>query len=52
MYTDVYHNRPRHSRESGNPEEHWIPGQARNDKPAKIYIAMYGFGYWNLEIIW
>ncbi len=22
----------RHSRESGNPEKHWIPGQARNDK--------------------
>jgi hypothetical protein len=22
----------RHSRENGNPERHWIPGQARNDK--------------------
>ena len=23
---------PRHSRENGNPDRHWIPGQARNDK--------------------
>ena len=22
----------RHSREGGNPEKNWIPGQARNDK--------------------
>jgi len=27
--------RGRHSRESGNPEKHWIPDQVRNDKPNK-----------------
>jgi hypothetical protein len=31
----------RHSRESGNPGKNWIPGQAPNDKPAKIYVAMH-----------
>jgi hypothetical protein len=31
----------RHSREGGNPEEDWIPGQARNDKSHKIFVFMY-----------
>jgi hypothetical protein len=35
----------RHSRESGNPGRNWIPGQARNDKPDKIYVVMYNSGY-------
>jgi hypothetical protein len=30
----------RHSRESGNPEKHWIPGQARNDNQAKIHVPV------------
>jgi hypothetical protein len=37
---NINHNRTRHSRESGNPEKYWIPGQARNDKVHKIYIVM------------
>jgi hypothetical protein len=41
MHSVINHNRARHSRESGNPGKHWIPGQARNDKPAKIYVVMY-----------
>jgi hypothetical protein len=41
MYSVINHKRTRHSRESGNPGKHWIPGQARNDKPAKIYVVMY-----------
>ena len=30
-----------HSRESGNPERRWIPGQSRNDKQEKIYSVGY-----------
>jgi hypothetical protein len=31
--TSSHYFRGRHSREGGNPvDEHWIPGQARNDK--------------------
>jgi hypothetical protein len=28
---------------SGNPEKHWIPGQARNDKVHKTCFVMYNF---------
>jgi len=28
-------------REIGNPESHWIPGQARNDKLHRTYVVMY-----------
>jgi hypothetical protein len=31
----------RHSRESGNPGENWIPGQARNDKGDNINVVRY-----------
>ena len=41
IYSFINHNRERHSRESGNPEKHWIPGQARNDKVHKTYVVMY-----------
>gem|GEM_PF-6839788 len=49
IYSAINHNQTRHSRESGNPEKHWIPpyqvrgrlSQARNDKPVKIYVVMY-----------
>jgi len=42
-------NKARHSRpvskygvnSSGNPERHWIPGQARNDKLSKTYVVTY-----------
>ncbi len=30
-----------HSRKSGNPGKHWIPGQARNDKLNRTYVAIY-----------
>jgi hypothetical protein len=33
--------RARHSRESGNPEKHWIPDQVRNDKPNKTHGVRY-----------
>ena len=33
----------RHSRESGNPGEDWIPGQARNDKLHKTYVVVYNY---------
>jgi hypothetical protein len=33
----------RHSRESGNPEKYWIPGQARNDKLDKTYVVTYSY---------
>jgi hypothetical protein len=41
IHNVINHNIARHSRESGNPGKHWIPGQARNDKPVKIYVVMY-----------
>ena len=41
IYSDINQSKGRHSRESGNPEMHWIPGQARNDKLHKIYVVMY-----------
>jgi hypothetical protein len=32
----------RHSRESGNPEQnHWIPGQARNDERKNILLTVF-----------
>jgi len=34
----------RHSRASGNPGKHWIPGQARNDEVHKNYVVMYKNG--------
>ena len=41
IHSVINRNNVRHSRESGNPEKHWIPGQARNDKLHKTYVAMY-----------
>lgn len=29
-----------HSHKSGNPEKHWIPGQARNDRQLYTYVAL------------
>ena len=48
-HSDINHSKGRHSRESRNPEKHWIPpyqvrgrlSQARNDKLHKIYVVMY-----------
>jgi prepilin-type N-terminal cleavage/methylation domain-containing protein len=42
-----------HSRESGNPGKHWIPGQARNDKRAARRGWLKGFqgGFTFIEII-
>ena len=37
-----FRKKGRHSRESGNPGKHWIPGQARNDKLSKTYVVMCG----------
>jgi len=33
---------------SRNPVKHWIPGQARNDNPVKIYVVMYK---WAIRIV-
>ena len=41
MNSGTNHARACHSRESGNPEKHWIPDQVRNDKPNKTYVVMY-----------
>ena len=41
MQSDIKRNRGRHSCESRNPEENWIPGHARNDKLSKTFIVMY-----------
>ncbi len=30
-----------HSREGRNPGKHWVPGQARNDRPYRNYVVMY-----------
>ena len=38
---DINTNGARHCHESRNPERHWIPGQARNDKQQKIYVVVY-----------
>ena len=37
----INHSKGRHSYESRNPEKHWIPGQAQNDKTYKTYVVMY-----------
>jgi hypothetical protein len=41
IHSVINHNRGCYSRESGNPGKHWIPGQARDDKLAKIYVVIY-----------
>jgi hypothetical protein len=41
IYSVINHINVRHSRESGNPGQHWIPGQARNDKLHKTYVVVY-----------
>ena len=49
IHSDINRIKGCHSRESGNPEKHWIPpyqvrgrlGQARNDKLHKTYVVMY-----------
>jgi hypothetical protein len=43
IHSDINHSKGRHSCESRNPEKHWIPGRARNDKPYKTYVVMYRF---------
>jgi len=35
IHCDIKNSKRRHSRESGNPERNWIPGQARNDMLCK-----------------
>jgi hypothetical protein len=51
MYSDINPDKGRHSRESGNPERHWIPGQARNDRLRRTYVVMYSsvFGVFNFR---
>jgi hypothetical protein len=41
IYSVINHINVRHSRESGDPGQHWIPGQARNDKLHKTYVVVY-----------
>jgi hypothetical protein len=49
IHSDINRSKGRHSRESGNPEKHWIPpyqvrgrlSQARNDKLYKSYAVTY-----------
>ena len=41
IYSDINHSKGSHSCESRNPEKHWIPGRARNDKPYKTFVVMY-----------
>ena len=41
IHSDINRIKGRHSRESGNPEKHWIPGQARNDKLHNTYMVIY-----------
>jgi hypothetical protein len=40
IHSDVNRNKGCHSCESRNPEKHWIPGQARNDRPRKAYAII------------
>jgi hypothetical protein len=37
----INHNTPSHSCENRNPEETWIPGQARNDNLHETCVVMY-----------
>ncbi|MGA2959539.1 MAG: hypothetical protein ABSF48_27960, partial [Thermodesulfobacteriota bacterium] len=46
----IDHTNPNHSRESGNPERPWIPGQARNDKQHKTYGLLYNSALQDLLI--
>jgi hypothetical protein len=39
MRRDINPGKRGHSRESGNLGKNWIPGQARNDKRAKIHVV-------------
>ncbi len=41
LYSDINRSEESHSRESGNPEKYWIPGQARNDKQYKTHVLVY-----------
>jgi hypothetical protein len=41
IHSDINHSKGCHSCESRNPEKHWIPGQARNDRLQKTYVVMY-----------
>jgi hypothetical protein len=41
IFNDINHSKGRHSSESRNPGKHWIPGQVRNDKIDRTYVAMY-----------
>mgnify|MGYP000282823907 CR=1 FL=1 len=41
IHSDIIQSVPRHSCESWNSEENWIPGQARNDRLLKTYVVMY-----------
>ncbi len=36
IHSDVSHSSVCHSRESGNPDQDWSPGQARNDEQTRI----------------
>jgi hypothetical protein len=40
MHSVINRSKARHSRESGNPEGYWIPGQARNDNLHKTYAVI------------
>jgi PilX N-terminal len=41
IHSDINRSEGRHFCESRNPEKHWIPGQARNDKPLNTYVVIY-----------
>ncbi len=41
IHDDINEHKASHSRESGNPEMRWIPGQARNDKLLSTYVVVY-----------
>ena len=51
IHSDINQSRSRHSCEPGigvqgrrrNPEETWIPGQARNDRLHETYVVIYTF---------
>lgn len=50
IHSDVKRSNGCHSRESGNPEQGWIPGQARNDKEGRTYVAMYNQDEWVIQV--
>ena len=41
IHNEINPDEGRHSCESRNPEKHWIPGQAPNDKKEKTYTVVY-----------